>query len=140
MVEIRNRVSAVFAIETLASMKTIKEVFNMDTVNEYLKRTLKTVNIKGTDYTYQNNRPHVECADGFKVSIQASRNHYCSPRVDGDIIYDEVELGYPNTEEPELLEYAEDPDRLKSTVYGYVPVELVNKIIEKHGGIVDKKD
>ena len=109
----------------------------MDTINEYLKRTLKIVIIDELDYVCQDIRPRVKCADGFEVSVQASFGHYCSPRDSGDIRYDEVELGYPNMVEPELLEYAEDPDEPKNTVYGYVPVELVNKIIEKHGGIVN---
>ena len=30
------------------------------------------------------------------------------------------------------------PDDPIDTVYGYVPVELVNKVIEKHGGICEK--
>jgi hypothetical protein len=39
-------------------------------------------------------------------------------------------------EEPELMEYAEDPVDPTGTVYGWVPVELVNKLIDKHGGII----
>ena len=109
----------------------------MDTINEYLKRTLKTVTIEELDYTYPEIRPHVKCKDGFEVSVQASFGHYCSPRDSGDIVYDQVELGFPNAVEPELLEYAEDSDKPTETVYGWVPVELVNKIIEKHGGIVN---
>lgn len=35
-----------------------------------------------------------------------------------------------------ITDYAED-NTYTDTVYGYVPVEIVDKLIEKHGGIVD---
>lgn len=40
-------------------------------------------------------------------------------------------------EEPLIADYAVDPDDLTQTVYGYVPIEVVNKLIEKHGDIVN---
>ena len=36
----------------------------------------------------------------------------------------------------ELREYAEDPNDLENTVYGWVPLELVRKIIYVRGGMV----
>jgi hypothetical protein len=33
------------------------------------------------------------------------------------------------------MEYAEDPDNPTNTVYGFVPIELVEQLIENHGGI-----
>ena len=33
------------------------------------------------------------------------------------------------------MPYAEDRERPTDTVYGYVPVEIVERVIEKHGGI-----
>ena len=107
----------------------------MDTINDFLKRTL-TNNTYG-DYVIQELRPHIKCADGFTISVQASKGHYCSPRVDGDVRYDKVELGFPSIEESLIMGYAEDPDEPTDTVYGYVPIEIVNKLIEKHGGIVN---
>lgn len=76
------------------------------------------------------------CKDGFEMSVQASNVHYCSPRVD-NATYSEIEVGYPSVIEEELLDYAEDRLRPTKTVYGYVPVWLVEKIINKHGGIAD---
>ena len=32
--------------------------------------------------------------------------------------------------------YAEDPGTTE-TVYGYVPIKVVNKLIKKHGGIIN---
>lgn len=109
----------------------------MSKTNEWLKRTLETVTYPGLEITYQKIRPYVRCADGFCVSIQASDGHYCSPRVKGDVTYDTVELGFPSIEEPLIAGYAEDPDNLTNTVYGWVPVEIVDQVIEKHGGIVN---
>lgn len=78
------------------------------------------------------------CKDGFEMSVQASNVHYCSPRIDNADYYSEVEVGYPTVSEEELLDYAEDRTRPTKTVYGYVPVELVDKIISKHGGVNDE--
>ena len=52
---------------------------------------------------FQRARDNVVCADGFKVSIQASELHYCSPKVSGlNTIYTSVELGFP-TKKEELI-------------------------------------
>ncbi len=79
----------------------------------------------------------LKCKDGFQFSIQAGPTLYSSPKEIADK-YDEVEIGYPNMVEDMLLEWAENEDDPIDTVYGYVPVELVNKVIEKHGGICEK--
>ena len=110
--------------------------------NEFLKKFFasKTVGYLGGDaVTVQDLRPHAICEDGFRVSIQASQYHYCTPREDGQIDYEEVELGYPSEKEEMILDFAEDPDDPTSTVYGYVPVEVVDKMLEKHGGITAYK-
>ena len=111
----------------------------MDTVNKFLKGTLKTVKLN-FGYVLQERRPRVKCKDGFEISIQASDSHYCTPRVNGDVIYEKVELGFPNMEDELIADYAEDPDNLTETVYGYVPIHIVNQLIEKHGGIVESNE
>ncbi len=81
-------------------------------------------------------RPWVVCEDGFTVSVQASSFHYCSPRenlLDQD--YDKVELGFPSAEDSLIIDYAEDPDDPTQSVYGWVPIEIVEELVEKHGGI-----
>lgn len=78
----------------------------------------------------------VVCKDGFSVSIQASETSYCSPRFDNQLKYTEVELGFPSAEDELIIEWAEDRDRPTDTVYGWVPVQIVNMLIAKHGGIV----
>ena len=78
----------------------------------------------------------VECADGFKMSVQAHEGAYCTPRATNAHTYTLVEVGFPNRRETLLIKYAEDPDALTETVYGWVPVQLVTDIIAKHGGMV----
>lgn len=49
--------------------------------------------------------------------------------------YESVELGFPSTEDELINEYAEDDSDYTKTVYGYVPIEIVEELINKHGGI-----
>ncbi len=107
-------------------------------INEYLSATIKgsVRNLFDTKIkSYPIIRPRLVCKDGFQMSVQASEGHYCEPRENFLNHYDSVEIGYPSEEELLLLDYAEDPDELTDTVYGYVPTELVDKVLEKHGGI-----
>ena len=88
---------------------------------------------------FQRARDNVVCADGFKVSIQASELHYCSPKVSGlNVIYTLVELGFPNEEEELIAKWQENPRSERPTydVYPYVPAEVVSMMIAKHGGMV----
>jgi len=78
----------------------------------------------------------VVCADGFTMSVQAHAGAYCLPRMTGAPVYREVEVGFPNMEEPMLLEWAEEPQRPTDTVYAWVPVQVVTNVIAKHGGMV----
>ncbi len=78
----------------------------------------------------------VVCADGFTMSVQAHAAAYCIPRMTGAPVYREVEVGFPNMEEPMLMEWAEEADKPTDTVYGFVPVGVVTNVIAKHGGMV----
>jgi len=81
----------------------------------------------------------ITCKDGTTLSVQASGGHYCSPRVD-EAAYTHVEVGYPSAlPTPEMLQFAECPDNPLATVYGYVPIEIVNSYIDSHGGIISGK-
>lgn len=75
------------------------------------------------------------CADGFELSVQASSGHYCEPREDGCRYYTAFEVGYPTSEEPLLLPYAEDASNPTDTVYGWVPVSVIHKVVKAHGGV-----
>jgi len=81
------------------------------------------------------NNEKIVCADGFSMSVQASRHNYCTPRVDDARAYDEVEIGFPNAYEPLIAKYAEDDEDYTGTVYGWVPADIVTLVCVKHGGV-----
>lgn len=100
------------------------------TVTEFLKSTFNPSN------PYQV-RPHIHCKDGFSISVQGGTEfHYCVPRKHCNQ-YECVELGYPSAVDTLIEEYAEDPFNMTDSVFGYVPIEIVEALIEKHGGIVE---
>lgn len=77
----------------------------------------------------------IQCADGFSISVQAGECMYCTPR-QNEGPWTHVECGYPSSHPGEdLMEYVEDPDNPLGTVYGYVPVEVVETLIATHGGM-----
>ena len=82
--------------------------------------------------------PHVICKDGFKMSVQVGQSNYSTPKDNVDN-YEEAEVGYPSEEETLLAKYAEDDTSLCDTVYGFVPCTLIDRVIEKHGGIDEEK-
>lgn len=98
------------------------------TIEEFIKETFKP-----TQYDFCM-RPQIICNDGFKMSVQGSSGHYCKPRRNIDY-YLEMEIGFPNLEEELILEYAEEPNSPTQTVYGYVPIGIIQLVINKHGGI-----
>jgi hypothetical protein len=97
----------------------------MDEINRYLKQNRRSEGLCD----------HIECNDGFTISVQASQYHYCKPRRDNAYPYTHFELGYPYDSDDLILEYAEDKDFPTLTVYGNVPLEIVKALIDKHGGI-----
>jgi hypothetical protein len=97
------------------------------TINEYLRMAKRDM---------YGLRPRVHCQDGFSFSVQASDHHYCSPRINDASSYKTVEIGYPSKPDELLYDYAEDIT-WTDTVYGHVPVRIVDMLIRKHGGIVN---
>ena len=84
------------------------------------------------------NRYRLHMKDGFSMSVQASTNHYSVPRENLArlSVYSAVEVGFPNEAEPLLLPYQESKGDPTEDVYPYVPIEVVQEVIEKHGGLV----
>ena len=70
----------------------------------------------------------IECLDGFSLSVQTSHGAYCTPRTNVGP-WDEVEVGFPSAMPTGIMQYAEQPEKPTQTVYGYVPVELVEALI-----------
>ena len=75
----------------------------------------------------------IKCADGLIFSAQASEYTYCSPR-ENIGPWSAVEIGFPSQKVDEFMAYAEEADKPTQTVYGWVPVEVVEAVVEKHGG------
>ena len=113
-------------------------------INEFIKNNLK-VKVLSEDplmkHMLTSSRlPHIVCADGFEMSVQVGAHLYSEPKKVAKR-YSKVEIGYPSEHEPLIEEYAEcytfeelDID-FTDTIYPYVPVKIVDKVLKKHGGI-----
>ena len=113
-------------------------------INEFIKNNLK-VKVLNEDPLMRHmmtstRLPHIVCTDGFTMSVQVGYSLYSEPKKVAKR-YSKVEIGYPSEREPLLEEYAELSlfDKIfidyTDTVYPYVPVKVVNKVLKKHGGI-----
>jgi hypothetical protein len=76
----------------------------------------------------------IYCNDGFSMSVQASARSQCKPRTNWGP-YTEMEVAFPSTKEPLLLPFCDSPS-MSPDVFANVPVEVINQIIAKHGGIL----
>ena len=100
--------------------------------NQFLE-TYYTVYTGYKGSVIQELRPRVVCADGFSMSVQASKSHYCMPWINGkNVLYLEVEVGYLSSLTPDFDDYE---DWGRAGIYLRVPVEIVDKVILSHGGI-----
>ena len=111
--------------------------------NEFIKNNLK-VKVIGTNqdplmkHMMTSSRlPHIVCSDGFSMSVQVGYSLYSKPKKVAKR-YSEVEIGYPSEHEPLLEKYVESPFKepdYTDSLYPYVPVKVVDKVLKKHGGI-----
>ena len=115
-------------------------------INEFIKNNLKvtypTEEYSSMEHMLTSTRlPHIICSDGFSMSVQVGYSLYSTPQKLAKR-YSAVEIGYPSDHEPLIEKYAEftpfdeneEPD-YTDTVYPYVPVAVVNRVLKKHGGI-----
>ena len=115
-------------------------------INEFIKNNLKVkVLYKGEDSLMKQSMtssrlPQIVCSDGFKMSVQVGFSLYSIPKKVAKR-YSAVEIGFPSERESLLEEYVElslfDENFVDytDTVYPYVPVKIVDKVLKKHGGI-----
>lgn len=75
------------------------------------------------------------------VSIQASECAYSNPRKANEEVYQEVELGYPDFDFTNsfINKYAEDKEKPRDSIYGYVPLKELAKELSKLGIKNNKK-
>ena len=116
-------------------------------INEFIKNNLK-VKVLSEDPLMKHmmtstRLPKIICVDGFEMSVQVGASLYSTPKKVAKR-YSAVEIGFPSEREPLIEEYVElgifDTAQGKGvdytdTVYPYVPVKIVNKVLKKHGGI-----
>jgi hypothetical protein len=103
-------------------------------VQSYAKKYIGAAGFDGTIF------PRMVCADGFSMSVQGHLGAYSQPRGDFADRYSQVEISTSPDAEPLFAPYKDAtygkdgaPDAF--TIYGYVPVEIVEQVIEKHGGL-----
>ena len=110
-------------------------------INEFIKNNLK-VKVLNEDPLMKHmmtssKLPHIVCTDGFTMSVQVGYSLYSEPKKVAKR-YSKVEIGYPSERESLLEEYVESfyvtPD-FTDSIYPYVPVKIVDKVLKKHGGI-----
>ena len=110
--------------------------------NKDLLRCVKPIHMKNEEMMTSTRLPQIVCADGFKMSVQVGFSLYSTPKKVAKR-YSAVEIGFPSEHEPLIEEYAEtfykedemDVTDYTDTVYPYVPVRIVDKVLKKHGGI-----
>ena len=116
-------------------------------INEFIKDNLK-VTYPAEEYSSlkevltTSRLPHIVCADGFSMSVQVGYSLYSTPKKVAKR-YTAVEIGFPSEHEQLIEEFAEtfyeedgeDVTDHTDTVYPYVPVKIVDKVLKKHGGI-----
>ena len=75
------------------------------------------------------------------MSVQASREHFCSPRDDYGP-HNGVEVGYPSEWEDLLLPFTDNNTDhtpvicgMAPTLYVNVPPSTIRAVIQKHGGM-----
>jgi len=114
-------------------------------INEFIKNNLKVKTLSDDPLmkhiATSSRLPHIVCADGFSMSVQVGYSLYCTPKKVAKR-YSAVEIGFPSDHEPLIEKWAEfspfnedeNPD-YTDTVYPYVPVKIVDKVLKKHGGI-----
>ena len=115
-------------------------------INEFIKNNLKVTTFSDDPLmkhiATSSRLPHIVCEDGFTMSVQVGYSLYSTPKKIAKR-YSAVVIGYPSEPEELIKEYAEfipfgDEDGsidYTDTVYPYVPVKIVDKVLKKHGGI-----
>ena len=115
-------------------------------INEFIQKNLKVINHNTNplmmNHMTSSKLPKIICSDGFEMSVQVGFSLYSTPKKVAKR-YTAVEIGFPSEHEQLIEEFAEtfyeedgeDVTDYTDTVYPYVPVKIVDKVLKKHGGI-----
>jgi len=87
--------------------------------------------IESTPKKYGTLLPTVVCKDGTRISVQATKGfHACAfDTDDNQLTHVEVKFASDYTPPAEWDGFCDSP------IYAYVPIELVQSLIDKHGGV-----
>lgn len=122
-----------------------------DIVNDYFKRFYPSQELRDNveaRYSacgfsqrvdgYHNVFPAMKMADGLELSVQGHWGAYSFPRDDWAEEYVMVEVMGPPKADELLAPYERECNAVgDEMIYPAVPVHVVVKIIEKHGGLVE---
>ena len=81
--------------------------------------------------------PRLYAKDGFNISVQVHHGNYCASENgtrEFGLDWHEVEWGFPSQEIDAVKYNAEDESNTMGTVGGYVSVELIEELMNEHGG------
>jgi len=99
---------------------------------EYLQRMEELIEYQG--FVSTTILPSIETNNGLEIAIQAGELFCCSPR-DNYGPWELVEINYINRRIEKLTAYADDAENIEDTIYRWVPVDLIDEIVEENGGI-----
>lgn len=107
---------------------TFRDWLNKQTT-ERCDRIKNGISLLTKNYLFE----ELELKDGLSLSVQASDSHMCYPRetIKDDSEYEEVEVYSHGVYVHELVHYTSET----MFTYEYVPVEIMEELVEKHGGI-----
>lgn len=78
----------------------------------------------------------IVCRDGFRMSVQASAGHYCTPRADVGP-YTAFEVASPRYADNRPYRNNSWGRQAAPECWGWVPLDKLLKLIVKHGGVAD---
>jgi len=85
-----------------------------------------------TNMLKENKKLTVACKDGFKFRICVFPSCF-GEKIDGK--WESIECSNLNKVDYDLIRYAANPSYPMTTQYYYVPISVLNNVIDKHGGM-----
>lgn len=120
---------------------------NEEDLMQFLQRRLavptKDIGTPASPCEFKPISRHIVCANGGRLSVQASKNHYSTPRDDyGPYTHAEVGAIRGLSCVADLFKEYHDGDKFEAddadwSVFGYVPLGVIAMLILMNGGLDD---